>query len=224
MPIQLNPGYQAQVKILHMQDAQHGVLYTRDFNSPDQLREFIVTHGKSKEGWPMLHGLIFPLRINNDWEFAKDLLLPTFFRFASKIDSFAKRVFASFFAIVLDLLTLPIRLVATPFRYHHIKNHPEQEHPLVPLIRERYGLQQLNDNVSLYFKEEKVEIRNDLHFPTAKEIKTAGYIDIALKRLPGGIKSRSHETSEERTYWFVHGEWDCQGSITGNSNRYTFAC
>lgn len=222
MPIELNPGYQAQIQILDMQDPQHRVIYARDFNTPDELEGFIRTHAKSKEGWTALQGLAVPLRVSNDLEFAKSLLLPTFFHFASKIDSFAKKVFASFFAIVLDILTLPIRLVATPFRYYYNNNHPEQEHPIIPLLRERFGYEPITECIQIGYKEEKVVITNETYPPEGKKKKIEGSINIALKRLHGDIKSQSIEITDNSAYWLVDGEWDCHNHWNTRSNRYIF--
>lgn len=52
-----------------------------------------------------------------------------------------------------------------------------------------------------------------------------GTIQIALKRIPGGIKSKSSEEEEAATYLGMNGkEWEIENSAKGSSSYYNFAC
>ncbi|MCP5506787.1 MAG: hypothetical protein H7A37_00580 [Chlamydiales bacterium] len=64
---------------------------------------------------PFLATLI-PVRTNSWKNFSKDFFLPTVVNHAMKVDNIAAKIFAVLGAIILDVLTLPIRLVTAPFR------------------------------------------------------------------------------------------------------------
>lgn len=67
--IQLTPGFTGYVEI---KDSNESVLYRRNFNSDQDLKDFIVKYGKSKPGWSLLDGLVRPLRMDSWQHFAED--------------------------------------------------------------------------------------------------------------------------------------------------------
>ena len=56
-------------------------------------------------------------RVDTWKNLAKDLFIPTLAIYALRVNNIVAAIFASFFAIVLDLLTLPLRLITLPFNY-----------------------------------------------------------------------------------------------------------
>lgn len=73
-------------------------------------------HGRCPNYTSILKGCFIPLRTDSLKNLATDLFLPTLFNHALKINNIALKVIASIAAIILDLITLLPRTIATPFR------------------------------------------------------------------------------------------------------------
>ena len=63
-------------------------------------------------------------RVDTWKNLAKDLFLPTFINRALRVENLVGAIFASFFAIILDLATLPFRLLTLGPVYSERLNHP----------------------------------------------------------------------------------------------------
>ncbi|MBA3604248.1 MAG: hypothetical protein H0W50_11585 [Parachlamydiaceae bacterium] len=147
------------------------------------------------------------MRTQNLKDFSKDLFLPTFFNFALKVNIAAQKVFASIFAIALDVLTFPIRFFATPYCLYLNWRHPEI-HSLTHLIGQYPG----PDVVNLVYEVQNVQVadsytENGDTFQNATKAAIKGVMSVALKRIPGGIKSCTSETEENISYICMNGEW-----------------
>jgi hypothetical protein len=79
-----------------------------------------------------------PVRTDNAKNFCKDVFLPTFFNQALKVRSAAAKCFAILFSLILDIATLPIRLLtAGPWILINRKVCKKEEHPLHRYLTEQ---------------------------------------------------------------------------------------
>lgn len=92
------------------------------------LKDFIVIYEKLKPGWSLLDGLVRPLRMDSWQHFAENFFLSTFVHYALKVNHVALKVIASIFAIALNVITLPIRFIMTPFYAYANYNYLEPAH------------------------------------------------------------------------------------------------
>lgn len=65
----------------------------------------------------LLPALLIPVRTHTPEKFATDFFLPTTYNHALRVDSKARKIFAVLGALLLDILTLPIRLLTCLPRY-----------------------------------------------------------------------------------------------------------
>lgn len=220
MGITLTPGViQATVQV---KDTRDQVLYEANFASKTEAKEFIAKYQESREGYGLLHSIVFPLRTGNLKDFAEDLFLPTWVHFASKIENIALRFFASIPAIALDFLTFPVRLLTVPFQIYSNDKNPEGKHPILGLI-ENHPLAQkaIEDGmVNLCYEIDDVQISDPIH-ATRSSVK--GTIEVALKRLPGGTKKHSLEENKQTDYHGVDGKWHVIGGGRGSSSHSVLA-
>lgn len=75
-----------------------------------QLRKGIF---KGKNVVALIPATLFPVRSNNAKNFFKDFFLPTTLQHALKVKNLAEKIFAFIFSLILDLATLPIRIVTS---------------------------------------------------------------------------------------------------------------
>ena len=227
MSVQLDQGFRAKIEIRNSEDNN---IFEKAYFSPGEVEFFFKTYAKSKPGWSMIRGAICPLRTNNPKNFSKDLFLPTFVNFALKVNNVALKLFAAIFAIAFDIITFPVRLVVTPFRviYNHL--NPEKKHPLFSLIEDadKDGCN-IGDVVTIHYKVEDVSmsdpVQEDGHrVQNARKYLAEGTIQIALKRLPGGIKSQVAGETESSTYIGMDGEWTREGYFKAEMKQLSFAC
>jgi len=231
MSVDLIPGYQINVQV---KDINDNVLYQKKCTSPEQVKKFMNKYGKSKEGWSLLRGSVIPLRTDNLKDFSKDFFLPTFVNFSSRINNVALKIFASIFAIAFDIITFPVRVLTTPFRMYYNHRHPEEKHPVMDLIEQDPQSQKAieNDVVNLCYEVENVQISNPTPpdeaghtFQDATKSAVKGTMQIALKKMPGDIKTQASEKKEDILYQRTNGaggagdgEWTVM--ISSFSNYY----
>lgn len=224
MALTLNPGFRATVQI---QDEKQNVLYEKSCPTDKDVQDFIKQYARSKPGWSMLRGAAIPLRTNNLKNFSTDFFIPTYAHYSSKINRRALRIFASIFALIFDGISLPIRFVATPFRVGYNVFHKEEVHPLMPLIKEKAKNCSI---VNLSFVAENITVKDlpkdedGSSVQKGMQTKIEGTAKIALKRMPGGIKSKSSQNSSVCSYLIMNGEWTPENSSQGSSTHYSFSC
>lgn len=83
---------------------------------------------------PFLATLI-PVRTHNWKSFSKDLFLPTLINHAIKVNDAAGKIFAIIGAIILDLLTLPVRLVMASIRV--FSSNKKENHDLYKFLKDK---------------------------------------------------------------------------------------
>lgn len=117
------------------------VLFQQEIRKMDafgEISEFINEKGQSVPESSLFKATIIPLRTDSWKDFAKDLFLPTVVNHAIKTDGIVLKVFASLFAIALDVVTFIPRLVISPFKAVYDRKH-KTEHPLATLIKNKPG-------------------------------------------------------------------------------------
>lgn len=215
MNIQLTPGVTADVRIEDLNGKT--VLYQNVFGSTQDLSNFIVKYKDSKPGWSVLEGIVMPLRMDSWQHFAEDSYVPTFFHYALKTHYVALKVLA----IVLDIMTLPIRFVAIPFRALYNYMYPEEKHP----IESDLGITG-HDAVNLVYEKELISVKTPFQdgqgntFQDATKCTTTGIKTIALKNLPGGVKGSSKEDQAIISYLNTNGSWGITKKVGGTSTEF----
>lgn len=215
MNIQLTPSVAANVRIEDLNGKI--VLYQDVFGSKQDLSNFIVKYKNSKPGWSVLEGIVMPLRMDSWQHFAEDFYVPTFFHYASKTNYVALKVLA----IVLDIMTLPIRFVAIPFRALYNYKYPEEKHP----IESDLGITG-HDAVNLVYEKEVISVKTPFQdgqgntFQDATKSTTTGIKTIVLKNLPGGIKGASKEDEAVTSYLCTNGSWGITKKTSGTSTEF----
>lgn len=216
MTLNIDGNYKARVQI---RDTKDNLLYQRKFSSDDAVRHFILQYGTSKEGWSLMRGIFTPIRTENCKDFAKDFFLPTFINFATKINNLGVKIIVSFFAICLDLVALPIRFFATPFRMSHNSQNQELDHPLIALIQEN-SLSKSYPAVQLMYTIEKRKTTKGTYLNPddliVTKIVVKGSRFIALQRMPGFIKKASESESTSNQ---LFNDGGVSINLAGNSQK-----
>ncbi|MCK5641906.1 MAG: hypothetical protein KAJ19_13975 [Gammaproteobacteria bacterium] len=113
------------------------VVYHQGFSTKKDLDAFMNAYGKANRGIDTdLSGFVYPIRTDSFKGFAEDLFFPPMVQNALKIENFIGKIFASFFAIALNILTFPIRLAASPLRFAYNQFNGEMQHPLHKYVKE----------------------------------------------------------------------------------------
>lgn len=151
-----NPSYSADVCI-HQGDLSNGnILYQKTFNTPKEFNDFKTKFCQSRNV-PFYLYIFVPTRTENLKIFLKDLF-PNVTWLLSKIagtsnDTVLKTIYAVAFIFVttLDLITLPIRLLTSPFSawHNYRRKHLEKKHPLIDLIEKNGQMNSLNCNLNV---------------------------------------------------------------------------
>lgn len=103
----------------------NGQAWEKSYSSLDEfepVRKLCV----SREIYGPGMGAFVLIRTNSWKNIAKDLFLPSFVNQIEKTHHIALKLFA----LITDLLTLPIRLIGLYFRYKKNSQHPKESHPL----------------------------------------------------------------------------------------------
>lgn len=200
MSIELTPAFQANIQA---KDQKGNILFTKTCSSEEEARIFLKTYGTSRQSWGVLQGLAVPFRTQNIKDLATDLFLPTFIHSALRIDNIALKLIASIFAIALDLVTMPIRFITTPFRMSdQAYYYPEEKHPLALEIAQRTQPQIIVEDpvVDLCYEMQKVHVvpptaENQFTGSATKSV-VKGTLHVALRTLPGGTLEQPPEVEE----------------------------
>ncbi len=200
MSIHLTPGYTRKIEV---KTSKGITIYEKTCSNAEELEQFVKTYSKSKPGWSWLTALACPLRTNNAKGFLQDLFFPTLITETRKTSNVAFKIFVSLFAIVLDVITFPVRLIAAPFRA--IYNHQNQEkmHPLTALLKSE-GTSIDEDVVTIYCKKKGVKIVNspeyDKCLKRAFKDSAEGTVTVALRRFIGGLEADDYVKIKSLTY------------------------
>lgn len=109
----------------------------------------------------LMPATLYPVRTNNWKNFATDLFLPTVINHALAIENCVGKFFAALFALVLDTVTFPIRLLTCIPRV--LINLCRGEHPLLTFLKDN----NINDDFLLTAERVHVVLRWD---PTVTQI------------------------------------------------------
>lgn len=198
---------------IQIKDKEGALLYQRPCASAREVRNFMYQNGESRKGWCLIKGTVVPLRTENLKVFSKDFFLPTFVNCSLKVNNLAVKIITSIFAIALDVITAPIRLLTTPFRIYYHYRHPEVEHSLVDLIEGNPQSQKAIEAgfVTLCYEalhvkiDEPPVIEEGDTLQTLRRTLVRGTMQVALKRIPGGVEDQFSETVEKEYYQTMNG-------------------
>jgi hypothetical protein len=217
--IHLVDGFQANIQI---KDKQGAILWQKPLAAKEEVMDFIKQNSTSKPGWSSLFGTVTPLRTQNLKDFSKDLFFPTFVNSSLKINNLALKIIASIFAVALDVVTLPLRLLTTPYRIYYNYKNPEAEHPLTKLLNENQGQKKIDEDVvRLCYEVQNVQMdppteKNGERSQEARGHTITGTMKVALKRLPGEKEFHFDEKVESAGYFRGYGE---EWVVNGNYSR-----
>lgn len=111
-----------------------GEIFNKDLTPPEFLK-FHTDYCHSRPVYSWLEATCIPIRTDNLADFCEDVFYPTVMNHALKAQNIAVRILATLAALILDTLTLPIRLFTCAFRL--FDNPQKEDHPLYQyLIRE----------------------------------------------------------------------------------------
>lgn len=205
--------------------------FATEKEAKQQIDSFINNYGQSKAGYGLLRGL-FIVRTDNKENFAKDFSLPTFFNITSKINNTAGKIFASLFAIAIDAITLPVRLISSPVCALYNRSHQEESHPLENLITgTEAGKKAIKDgNVSINVRLVKYTVHEDVFEDGVNYKNVSKNVNdiskkVALRSLPGGVVSEIGVSNNCSMYSVVDDkEWISIGHSRSKTAYNTFMC
>ena len=221
MDIKLVQGFTGKIWIT---DQNRKSLFQKEIKSQQELTDFLKQYSDSREGWGVLRCAICPLKTGSFQILVRDVTLPTFINFALNINNFALKIFISLFAILFDAITLPIRIITTPFKIYYDSRNPEQPHPLSKFL-EIDSKQQLSDESifikyhteDVTIKDEGMEGTNKLKSGFKKTVD--GSVFVSLKQLYTTI-SQSKEKNTCTSYRGFNEEWVVENdSSISNSKK-----
>lgn len=137
-------------------------LYVNKFTKPEDYAAFVKQNGQQR-GWGPSRYTFVPVRTDKE-NYLNDLFRPNYLNTAPKVHKTALDYFKTFLCAALDLVTLPIRLVASPFRYFH----KATDHPLKSLVQNLPDVVMLhtyeetplpNDRWNIDYKVEKIALK-----------------------------------------------------------------
>lgn len=223
--IHLVDGFQANIQI---KDKRGAILWQKPLASKEEVKDFIKQNSTSKPGWSSLLDIVTPLRTQNLKDFSKDLLLPTFVNYSLKINNLALKIIASIFAVALDVVTLPLRLMTTPYRIYYNYKNPEAEHPLTQLMNENQAQKKIDEDVvRLCYEVQNIQMdppteKNGGWSQEARGQTISGTMKVALKRLPGEKVFHFEEKVESAGYFRAYDkEWVIDGPYSRVESRWT---
>ncbi len=150
-------------------DNNHDIIFEKNPISEgeyDEIDEYCKFKFKRSNGF---RALFYPIRTHNREVFAKDTFLPTVFNRAIKVQNISIRIFALLAAIVLDIVTIPIRLLTCRQRYKYNRKNKvvmeqtpqESKHPLRKYLKDEgvsvKSLKLKKVRVKLFWKEVKTD-------------------------------------------------------------------
>lgn len=94
---------------------------------------FFAHHSVPTTSW--IKAILIPTRTHEWGCFAKDLFLPLFINYALKINNVILKFFASLPSLIVDVITIPIRLISSPYQLWKRYKQPIS-HPLFNYINE----------------------------------------------------------------------------------------
>lgn len=198
---QKNPYY----GYIQVNDRKGNRFYHQNINDPSEAEAFIKANGISTKSHNWLKAIIIPTRTDNLKDFLKDIFLPTFVNQALNINNIALRLFASFFALALDVITLLPRLCVAPFKVKYDRSHPQPIHPLNEELGKKW-LSQLE--IEIYQEKNSVIDTNAEGMSQAKAEFQKIHFWVQTKVNPGDKKLHAHYSENyEEIYSKVDKDW-----------------
>lgn len=103
-------------------------LLVKNFNSFEEFNSvFSLCDNKVRISY--FESLIIPMRTDNLGNLCKDFIAPGLFNEALKANSLKNKIFLSLYLGLIDLATLPLRLITVVPKYIYNTLHPKEAHP-----------------------------------------------------------------------------------------------
>lgn len=182
----LVPGFNAYVEVLNLNGDK---LYQKNV-SKEELNNFLKAHSTSKPNWGVLRSAVCPLRTDNIEILAHEITFPIL-NYALKVNNIVLKTLACIAAIMMDIVTMPIRIVVTPFKMLYDKHNPETPHSLTKLLKIK------DEGVFINYCTEDVTMEENHGNQFAKQKEVLGSIFVALKTsyLVRSYKKEKHVTN-----------------------------
>lgn len=150
---------------------KNNLVWEKQFPSKGEL-EKLHKKFEGRDSCCLLCSTLMPVRTNNCKNWAEDFFFPTLVNHANKVKSVVGKIFAVLGALVLDLLTFPIRLLTCIPRV--ISNAAKGVHPLRKYLLDQKVDKKLlaSDYVTVrwqYENEEKVETIHFIEHPCEED-------------------------------------------------------
>lgn len=118
---------------LKVTNAENNLVWKKTINSDEEFRGVHDYFNKGKTTVSWIQATLYPVRTNHLKNFATDLFFPTMINHALKIQNFISKIFVIIAAALLDLITLPIRLITAIPRA--IMNYNQKPIPLFTYLK-----------------------------------------------------------------------------------------
>jgi hypothetical protein len=136
---------------IQVSNEENNLTWEKRFAAPEEVEQ-VRGFSEGRDFICLLCGTFKPIRTNTCKTFAEDFFFPTLVNYALKVKSVVGKIFAILTALVLDIITLPLRLLTAIPRA--IANKIKGEHPLRKyLIAQNVDKKLLEgDHVTVQFK------------------------------------------------------------------------
>lgn len=108
--------------------------YSLEKKLEEEQYDALVASAQSRNVISLFPALLMPVRTNSLKSFASDFFLPTTLNHAIRVQGTVRQIFAILGALLLDILTLPIRLLTCIPR--RIYNSCQTKHPIYVSVKE----------------------------------------------------------------------------------------
>jgi hypothetical protein len=217
------PAIQPNVISIETEDSsiyeQH-VLYT-------PVAERTVTDLTATRDWSILGASFVPVRTDTPMNFITDLTFPTLINHALKVNNLFSRFLSIIAAFIWDILTMSIRIVATPFRLTYTHCIREKNHPLAQLIPQ----DALIPNGFVKIVKTTRYFRRQIEFPSNRVIPDRMILETRREERVISLVDQSSHANYEKTLvcprsqfyqysaaenCWVDRQTDCYGNIDGD--------
>lgn len=116
------------IKIKAKPDDQH-CIFSKSFNTSEEFKA-VTLHCINRRRIGFFESTLITVRTNNLGHFCKDFFLPTLINQALKANDIALKILMTSICLVLDLCTLPLRLITIVPRHFYNNHYQKHNHPL----------------------------------------------------------------------------------------------
>ena len=112
-------------------------LFEKTFDNPDEFHQVVETRCIDRPRIGCFESLVITVRTDTLRNFCEDFFLPTFIHHAMQINDMGTKIIMGFTFLILDICTLPIRIITLLPRYYANAQSPREAHPLHQYLTEQ---------------------------------------------------------------------------------------